>query len=361
MLIKNANKIVLKLGSATVVDNKGVFKKKWVTSLIKDIKKYGKGKHFVIVSSGAIALGQKYLKIKKGKIKLEMSQAIAAVGQIHLAGEFQKLFEKYKIKTGQILISPDDTEQRKRALNVRGTFDNLFKLKAIPIVNENDTTATSEIKYGDNDRLAARVAQIIGADTLIILSDVNGLYDKSKNIVKTVNRLDEKIYSLVENSKNSYGSGGIFTKLDAAKICMNSGCHMFLANGSKENSLKRMVKEKTFTHFTPKISSLDARKKWIIGSLSSSAVISVDAGAAKALLNGKSLLAAGIIKVKGSFDKGENVLIVDQNEKQLARGLASFNSEEIDKIKGKQSKEIEKILGYLSKSEIIHKDDMVKL
>ena len=361
MLIRNSKKIVIKLGSTTVVDSKGKFKKKWVTSLIKDIKKLGSGKDFVIVSSGAIALGQKYLKIQKRKIKLEMSQAIAAIGQIHLAGEFQKLFEKFKLKTGQILISPDDTEQRKRALNVRGTFDNLFKLKAIPIVNENDTTATSEIKYGDNDRLAARVAQIIGADTLIILSDVNGLYDKSKNIVKTVNRLDEKIYSLVENSKNSYGSGGILTKLDAAKICMNSGCHMFLANGSKEYPLKRMVNEKTFTHFTPKISSLDARKKWIIGSLSSSAVISVDAGAAKALLNGKSLLAAGIIKVKGSFDKGENVLIVDQNEKQLARGLASFNSEEIDKIKGKQSKEIEKILGYLSKSEIIHKDDMVKL
>jgi len=361
MLISNSKKIVIKLGSTTVVNSKGKFKKKWVTSLIKDIKKLGSGKDFVIVSSGAIALGQKYLKIQKKKIKLEMSQAIAAIGQIHLAGEFQKLFEKFKLKTGQILISPDDTEQRKRALNVRGTFDNLFKLKAIPIVNENDTTATSEIKYGDNDRLAARVAQIIGADTLIILSDVNGLYDKSKNIVKTVNRLDEKIYSLVENSKNSYGSGGILTKLDAAKICMNSGCHMFLANGSKEYPLKRMVNEKTFTHFTPKISSLDARKKWIIGSLSSSAVISVDAGAAKALLNGKSLLAAGIIKVKGSFDKGENVLIVDQNEKQLARGLASFNSEEIDKIKGKQSKEIEKILGYLSKSEIIHKDDMVKL
>ena len=361
MLISNSKKIVIKLGSTTVVDSKGKFKKKWVTSLIKDIKKLGSGKDFVIVSSGAIALGQKYLKIQKKKIKLEMSQAIAAIGQIHLAGEFQKLFEKFNLKTGQILISPDDTEQRKRALNVRGTFDNLFKLKAIPIVNENDTTATSEIKYGDNDRLAARVAQIIGADTLIILSDVNGLYDKSKNIVKTVNRLDEKIYSLVENSKNSYGSGGILTKLDAAKICMNSGCHMFLANGSKEYPLKRMVNEKTFTHFTPKISSLDARKKWIIGSLSSSAVISVDAGAAKALLNGKSLLAAGIIKVKGSFDKGENVLIVDQNEKQLARGLASFNSEEIDKIKGKQSKEIEKILGYLSKSEIIHKDDMVKL
>ena len=255
MLVKNSKKIVLKLGSSTVVDSKGKFKKKWVISLIKDIKKYGKESSFVIVSSGAIALGQKYLKIKKKKIKLEMSQAIAAVGQIHLASEFQKLFEKYKIKTGQILISPDDTEQRRRALNVRRTFDNLFKLKAVPIVNENDTTATTEIKYGDNDRLAARVAQIIGADTLIILSDVDGLYDKSnkKKIVKSVEKIDEKIKSLIENKKNNYGSGGITTKLDAAKICMNSGCNMFIANGKKNNPLKNMIKNKIFTHFIPKI------------------------------------------------------------------------------------------------------------
>ena len=361
MLVDNSKKIVIKLGSSTVVDSKGKFKKKWVTSLIKDIKKYGLRKNFVIVSSGAIALGQKYLKIKKKKIKLEMSQAIAAVGQIHLAGEFQKLFDKFKVKSGQILISPDDTEQRKRALNVKSTFDNLFKLNAIPIVNENDTTATSEIKYGDNDRLAARVAQIIGADTLIIFSDVNGLYDKSKKIVKTVSKIDEKIYSLIDNSKNDYGSGGILTKLDAAKICINSGCNMFIANGKKNNPIRTMLKNNIYTHFIPKISSLDARKKWIISSLSSNGVIYIDRGAANALSNGKSLLAAGIIKVKGSFDKGENVLIVDHNENQLARGLASFNSLEIDKIKGKQSKEIEKILGYLSKSEIIHKDDMVKL
>ena len=363
MLIENSKKIVLKLGSSTVVDNKGVFKKKWVTSLIKDIKKYGKGKSFVIVSSGAIALGQKYLKIKKKKIKLEMSQAIAAVGQIHLASEFQKLFEKYKIKTGQILISPDDTEQRRRAINVRRTFDNLFKLNAIPIVNENDSTATTEIKYGDNDRLAARVAQIIGADELVIFSDVDGLYDKSKQkkIVKTVKVIDEKIISLIENKKNNYGSGGISTKLDAAKICMNSGSHMFIANGKKDNPISNMLNKKKFTHFLPKISSLDAKKKWIIGSLNSNGTIKIDDGAAKALLNGKSLLAAGINKINGSFEKGENVLILDQNNNQLARGLSSFSSEEIDKIKGKQSKEIEKILGYLSKTEIIHKDDMVLL
>ena len=363
MLIENSKIIVLKLGSSTVVDAKGKFKKKWVTSLIKDIKKYGEKSSFVIVSSGAIALGQKYLKIKKRKIKLEMNQAIAAVGQIHLASEFQKLFEKYKIKTGQILISPDDTEQRRRALNVRRTFDNLFKLKAIPIVNENDTTATAEIKYGDNDRLAARVAQIIEADTLIVLSDVDGLYDKSKKkkVVKTVKNIDEKIKALIENKKNGYGSGGIVTKLDAAKICMNSGCHMFISNGNKNNPLKNMIKNRVYTHFIPKISSLDAKKRWIIGSLNSSAKIYIDQGASQALSNGKSLLAAGIIKITGSFKKGENVLIVEQNENHLARGLASFNSKEIDKIKGKQSKEIEKILGYLSKSEIIHKDDMVLL
>jgi glutamate 5-kinase len=363
MLFDNSKIIVLKLGSSTVVDSEGKFKKKWVNSLINDIKKYGKKKNFVIVSSGAIALGQKYLKIKKKNIKLDMNQAIAAVGQIHLASEFQKLFEKYKIKTGQILISPDDTEQRRRALNVRRTFDNLFKLDAIPVVNENDTTATAEIKYGDNDRLAARVAQIIGADTLVVLSDVDGLYDKSKHkkIVSRVTEIDKKIRSLIDNKKNNYGSGGISTKLDAAKICMNSGCDMFLANGKKSNPLKNMVKNKIYTHFLPKISNLDAKKKWIIGSLNSTGVIYVDQGASSALNNGKSLLAAGIVKIKGFFDKGANVLVMDENENHLARGLASFNSKEIDKIKGRHSKEIEKILGYSSKTEIIHKNDMVIL
>ena len=362
MLIKNSKKIVIKLGSSTVIDNKGKFKKKWVSSLIKDIKKYKGERDLVIVSSGAIALGQNYLKIKKKNIKLEMSQAIAAVGQIHLAGEFQKLFDKNNIKTGQILISPDDTEQRRRALNIRRTFDNLFKLKAIPIVNENDTTATAEIKYGDNDRLAARVAQIIGADTLIILSDVDGLYDKSKKkIIKIVTKIDSSINALIDNKKNLYGSGGITTKLDAARICINAGCHMFIGNGKKNNPINNMIKSKLYTHFIPKISSLDARKKWIISSLNSAGKIFIDRGASHALNNGKSLLAAGVVKIEGTFEKGENVLVVDENNKSLARGLSSFASAEINKIKGKQSKEIENILGYLSKSEIIHKDDMVKL
>jgi len=253
--------------------------------------------------------------------------------------------------------------ERRIGINVIIKVDDLFKLKEIPVVNENDSTATSEIKYGDNDRLAARVAQIIGADMLILFSDVDGLYDKSKGkkIVREVTSINEKIMSLIDNKKNKFGSGGITTKLDAAKICMNSGSHMFIANGKVNNPIANMIKNKKYTHFLPKISTLDARKKWIIGSLNYNGTIYIDNGAAKALSNGKSLLAAGITKINGNFKKGENVIILDQNNNQLARGLSSFSSTEIDKIKGKQSKEIETILGYLSKTEVIHKDDMVLL
>ena len=365
MQINKAKKIVIKLGSSTIVDNKGNFKKKWLISLIQDIKKLRKkNQEIVIVSSGSIALGQSYLKIKSKRVKLEMSQAVASVGQIHLINEFQTLFQKHKIKIGQILITPDDTEQRRRALNARRTFENLFKLKAIPIVNENDTTATSEIKYGDNDRLAARVAQIIGADLLIILSDVNGLYEKisnKKNLVKEVNIINEKIFSLVDKKINTYGSGGMYTKLEAAKICMNSGCSMLIANGKKFNPIQKIIEKKLYTWFKPKISNLDARKKWIISSLTSSAKIYIDQGASKALRSGKSLLPAGIIRIEGSFKKGDNIIIVDNNNIDIARALSSFTSEEIDKIKGLQSNQIEKILGYASKSEILHKDDIVIL
>ena len=363
MLIKDSKKIVIKLGSSTVVDKKGNFKRSWVESLVKDIKRYKKNCKIVIVSSGAIALGQSYLKIKQKRIKLEMSQAIAAVGQILLSEEFKKIFKKNGLKTGQILISPDDTEQRRRALNVRRTFENLLELEAVPIVNENDTTATSEIKYGDNDRLAARVAQIIAADTLIIFSDVNGLYDntKKKKLIKEVKEINKQIYQLADKKLNNYGSGGMITKLDAAKICINAGCYMFIVNGKKKNPIKNIIQKKIYTSFIPKISTLDARKKWIVSSLNSTGKIFIDKGAAAALQNGKSLLAAGITKITGKFNKGENVLIVNEEEKSLGRGLSSFSSEEIQKIKGKQSNEIQNILGYPSKSEIIHKDDMVKL
>ena len=292
MYIKKAKKIVIKLGSSTIVDKLGKFKKKWLLSLIDDIKKLKKNNQdVVIVSSGAIALGQNYLKIKNKKVKLEMSQALASVGQIHLINEFQKLFEINKIKIGQILITPDDTEQRRRALNARRTFENLFKLGAVPIVNENDTTATSEIKYGDNDRLASRVAQIIGADLLIILTDVDGLYktvSNKKSLIKKVEVINNDVFSLVDKKFNTYGSGGMLTKLEAAKICMNSGCSMLIANGNYFSPIKQIIEKKLFTWFVPKISNLDARKKWIISSLSSSAKIYIDQGASKALKLGKS-------------------------------------------------------------------------
>ena len=364
MLLNKSKKIVIKLGSSTVVDAKGNFKKKWLQSLIKDIKEFKSKKKIVIVTSGVIALGQSYLKIKKKKIKLEMSQAIASVGQINLMNQFKNLFEKNNIKIGQILITPDDTEQRRRALNARRTFENLFKLGAIPIVNENDTTATSEIKYGDNDRLAARVAQIIDADTLIIFSDVNGLYKNYKNkksIIKEVKNLSNDIFALADKKINKLGSGGMTTKLEAARICMNSGCNMIIANGQVMNPLKNIKEKKIFTSFMPKISKLAARKKWIVSSLITKAKICIDHGASKALMNGNSLLPAGIVKVMGEFNKGDNILIIDIKGNEIARGLSSFSSSEINKVKGLQSNEIENILGYSSKSEIVHKDDMVKL
>ncbi len=364
MYLNNAKIIILKIGSSNLVDNKGKLKEKWLQSLAKDIKKLKKkGKEFVIVSSGAIALGKNYLKVKQKNIKIEMSQALASIGQIHLTNIYRKIFEKNKIKIGQILISLDDTEQRRRAINAKRTFENLFKLGAVPIVNENDTTATSEIKYGDNDRLAARVAQIISANTLVIFSDVDGLYSslENKKIIKEVSNVDEKIYSFVKNKKNYYGSGGMKTKLEAAKICMNAGCHMAIANGKHINPLSKLLKENICTWFLPKVSTLDARKKWIISSIGSNGKIYIDNGASKALKNGKSLLSAGITKVEGTFSKGDNILIVDNDGKESARGLTSFSSEEINKIKGLKSDQIEKILGYSSKSEIVHRDDMVKL
>ena len=367
MLLKNSKKIVIKIGSSTVVDNKGRFKRKWVSSLIKDIKRYKGNSDLVIVSSGAIALGQNYLSIKKKKIKLEMNQAIAAVGQIHLAGEFQKLFDKYKIKTGQILISPDDTEQRRRALNVRRTFDNLFKLKAIPIVNENDTTATSEIKYGDNDRLASRVAQITNADTLILLSDVDGLFTKNPKkfkdakLIKKITDLKKDIHNVNIKGITEYGSGGMNTKIQAAKICNLAGCNMIIANGLNMYPINQIEKKNNCTWFISKISKLHARKKWIISSISPKGELIIDDGAKKALISGKSLLAAGIKKVSGKFKKGDHIKILDNKRKEFARGLSSFSSDEINKILGCHSKEIEKILGYISKSEVVHKDDMVEI
>ena len=368
MYINKFKKIVIKIGSSILIDKKGRPKKTWLKKFAQDIKfLIKKKKNVVIVSSGAIALGCEYLKIKKKILKIDKSQAVASIGQIELMDFYKKIFEKSSIKISQILLTLDDTEQRRRSINARRTIDNLLAMGIIPIVNENDTTATTEIKYGDNDRLAARVSQIISADCLILLSDVDGLYtnnpkkNKNTKLITTVKEINENIKSYATRAENLYGSGGMKTKIEAAKICQLSGCYMAIANGNYKNPIKEIIKNKKCTWFLPKISKLDARKQWIMGSIAPKGEVIIDQGAAKAIMNGKSLLPAGIKKINGSFEKGDHILVKDQNNNECARGLTSFSSLEVEKIKGSHSKEIKNILGYSSRDEVIHKDDLVKV
>ncbi len=366
MDLKNSKKIVIKIGSSLLFDNKKNIRKKWFSSLAKDVKKLiSKNKKIIIVSSGAIALGCKKMNYKKSNLKLDKSQAIASIGQIELMNLFSQTFLKYKLNISQILLTLDDTEERRRSINAKRTFENLFQLNYIPIVNENDTIATSEIKYGDNDRLASRVAQITNADTLILLSDVDGLFTKNpkkfKNakLIKKVENLNKDIQNINIEGMTELGSGGMNTKIEAAKICNLAGCNMVIANGLYLNPIHQIEKKNKSTWFISKISKLHARKKWIISSINSKGELIIDDGAKKALTNGKSLLAAGIRKVSGKFSKGDHIKILDIKNIEFARGLSSFSSDEVRKIMGRQSNEIGKILGYVSKSEIVHKDDMV--
>ena len=368
MLLKNSKIIVLKIGSSLLVDKNRNIRKKWLSSFAKDVKKLrSKNKKIIIVSSGAIALGCKKMNFNKKNLKLDKSQAIASIGQIELMNLFSQIFSKYKLNISQILITLDDTEERKRSINAKRTFENLFKLNYIPIVNENDTIATSEIKYGDNDRLASRVAQITNADTLILLSDVDGLYTKNPKIfkdaklIKQVDDLNKDIIDVNTQGMTELGSGGMNTKIEAAKICNLSGCNMIIANGLYLNPISQIQEKRNCTWFIPKISKLQARKRWIISSISSKGEVLIDDGAKKAIKKGKSLLAAGIKKVVGKFDKGDHIKILDNKGNEFARALSSFSSEEINKIMGCHSNEIQKILGYVSKSEVVHKDDMVEL
>ena len=368
MEINKFKKIVIKIGSSILIDEKGKPKKKWLKEFAKDIKNLIKQKkQIVIVSSGAIAIGCEYLGIKKNGLKVDKSQAIASIGQIELMDFYKNTFNKNKIKISQILLTLDDTEQRRRSINARRTIDNLLGMNIVPIVNENDTTATTEIKYGDNDRLAARVAQIINAYCLILLSDVDGLYtenpkkNKETKLISIVKEIDENIKKYANKTESIYGSGGMKTKIEAAKICQLSGCHMVIANGKYNNPIKNIIKKNKCTWFFPKISKLDARKQWIIGSVAPKGEVIIDQGAIKAINNGKSLLPAGVKKINGIFEKGDHILVKDQNNIECARGLASFSSTEIKKIKGSHSSKIITILGYSSRQEIIHKDDLVKV
>ena len=368
MHLKNSKKIVIKVGSSLLIDNSRKIRQKWLIEFSKDIKELlNQNKKVIIVSSGAIAIGCKKLNLDKKKLKLDKSQAVASIGQIELMNLFNKTFSKRNIKISQILLTLDDTEQRRRSLNAKRTFENLFELGFVPIVNENDSTATTEIKYGDNDRLASRVAQISGADCLILLSDVDGLYtknpklDKNVKLIKEIKNIDKEIERISTNSISEHGTGGMKTKIDAAKICQLSGCFMSIANGLLNRPIQKIIKNNNCTWFLPIISKLDARKKWIIGSVSPKGELIIDDGAKQALKNGKSLLAAGIKNVLGKFNKGDHIKILDKNHKECARGLSSFSSDEISKIMGHHSNQIQDLLGYISKSEVIHKDDMVEV
>jgi glutamate 5-kinase len=368
MYLEDSKIIVIKIGSSLLIDDNKKIRKKWLSEFSKDIQELLKqNKKIVIVSSGAIAMGCKKLNLSKKNLKLDKSQAVASIGQIELMNLFSETFLKFKINISQILITLEDTEQRRRALNAKRTFDNLFQLGFVPIVNENDSISTLEIKYGDNDRLASRVAQISGADSLILLSDVNGLYTqnpkiyKNAKLLKVIKDIDQNIEKIATKSIGEHGTGGMKTKIDAAKICQLSGCKMAIANGLSLRPIKKIINDNNCTWFLPKISKLDARKKWIISSVSPRGELIIDDGAKQALTNGKSLLAAGIKKVSGKFKKGDHIKILDKKNNECARGLSSFSSEEILKIMGHHSKEIEKLLGYISKSEVVHKDDMVEI
>ncbi len=368
MYLRNSKIIVIKIGSSLLVDDKKNVKKKWLLSLAADIKKLtSENKKVIVVSSGAIALGSKKLNFNKKNLKLDKSQAIASIGQIELMNLLSKTFSKFRLNISQILLTLEDTEERRRSINAKRTLENLFQLGYIPVVNENDTIATSEIKFGDNDRLASRVAQITNADTLILLSDVDGLFTKNPKkyndakLIKEVKDLKKDIKNIDIKGVTEFGSGGMNTKIEAAKICNLAGCNMVIANGLSLNPITQITKKNNCTWFISKITKLHARKKWIISSVSPKGELIIDDGAKKALMNGKSLLAAGIKKVLGRFKKGDHIKILDNKRKEFARGLSSFSSDEINKILGRHSNEIQDILGFISKSEVVHKDDMVKI
>jgi glutamate 5-kinase len=365
--LKDAKCLVVKIGSALLVDNKtGLLHREWLVSLIQDVMEcWQRGQRVVLVSSGAIALGRRHLGLKTSVLQLEEKQAAAAVGQIKLAHAYQEILEAEGITVAQILLTLDDSENRKRYLNAKNTLETLLNLRAIPVINENDSVATAEIRYGDNDRLAARVAQMVSADTLVLLSDVDGLYtanpvlDPKASLIPEVTQLTPEIMQMAGSSVSRFGSGGMITKLSAAKIALASGCRMVIAAGKHLHPLKRIDEVKEKTWFIPTLTPTKARKSWLAQHLQPKGSITIDAGAAHALKEGKSLLAAGILTMEGDFHKGDAVCILNAEQEELARGLINYPAHEGRKLIGQRSSEFEKILGYCGSEEMIHRDDLV--
>jgi glutamate 5-kinase len=365
--LKNFRRIVIKVGSSLLVDaSAGGLKRDWLDSLAADIAGLRKAKcEVVVVSSGAIALGRAVLKLPSGALKLEDSQAAAAIGQIALARSWAESLGAHGLTAGQVLVTLGDTEERRRYLNARSTIGKLLEWRCVPVINENDTVATSEIRYGDNDRLAARVATMASADLLVLLSDVDGLYDRPPSAgaaakrVPVVARITPEIEAMAGASGSELSRGGMLTKIEAGKIATGAGTHMVIASGRVHHPLQAILAGAPCTWFLTPANPVTARKKWIAGSLEPRGAIIIDAGAVTALRGGKSLLPAGVIKIEGSFDRGDAVLVRGPDGAEIGRGLIAYDSADADKIKRRSSADIQLILGYAGRSEMIHRDDLV--
>jgi len=366
-MINKYKKIVIKIGSSSIISEKTKkIKVSWLNSICNDIKFLHPNKQIIIVCSGAIALGSKIINSKKIIKKLEDKQAAAAIGQIELIKCWEQSLKKHKIHSGQILLTLDDSEVRRRYLNVRKTINALHKKNIIPIINENDTVATEEIRFGDNDRLAARVSQMIDADLLILLSDVDGLYSespiKNKNAkkIKEVFKIDSNIEKMASKNISNLGSGGMITKIWAAKICLNSGCSTVITSGNKINPLRGITKQNS-TWFYAEKSPQSSRKQWLLNHLHPSGTVVIDQGALKAINNNKSLLPAGVTEIIGRFNRGDIITILNTKNIKIGIGVIAYDSSDAKKIIRKNSKDIKNILGYEGRDELIHKDDLVKI
>jgi glutamate 5-kinase len=360
-------RIVVKVGSSLLVDAAaGRVKAAWLASLADDIAKlHGEHRDVLIVSSGAIALGRALLKLPRGALKLEDSQAAAAVGQIALARTWSEGLGAHGIAAGQILVTLGDTEERRRYLNARSTMAKLLEWRAVPVINENDTVATNEIRYGDNDRLAARVATMASADLLVLLSDIDGLYDappgvdSNARLVPLVERITPEIEAMAGEAPSELSRGGMQTKLEAAKIATTGGIHMVIASGRIEHPLQAISDGARCTWFLTPANPVTSRKRWIAGSLEPRGTLTIDAGAVAALRRGKSLLPAGVIRVDGAFARGDAVVVRGPDGHEIGRGLVAYDAEDADKIRGKSSSDILLILGIEGRAEMIHRDDLV--
>ena len=366
-ILDNSKRIVIKVGSALIRgNNTSIINEVILTRIVKEIIKLNKiGKEILLVSSGALALGKKSLSFKKSNLKVSEKQAASSVGQVLLINAWKKTFLKYKKQCGQILLTHLDAEIRSSAINARNTIESLLKLDSIPIINENDSVATQELRYGDNDQLAARVAQITSSDLLIILSDVDGLYtsnpkkNDNASLIKYVKKITKSIEKASENTSSSIAVGGMRTKVKAAKIALASGCNMIITRGNKLKPISSIIQKANFTLFLTDTSPKTARKKWISSQMKVQGSIIIDQGAEEALKKGASLLPAGILSISGSFYKGDIVNVLNKKKQIICVGITAYPVEDAKIIAGVKSNEIKNLLGYHSRDVIIHRDDMV--